>query len=102
MQNRFQEASRELLLLVSCFNPRDSFSKFNIHKLLWLIKMCPEGFSETECMMLEDQLATFIYDVRHDDDFANIGNLGGFAMKMVDTGKHAMSRKRFLQLLTTR
>ena len=38
--------------------------------------------------MLEDQLATFIYDVRYDDNFANVGDLGGFAMKMVNTGKH--------------
>ncbi|XP_039135709.1 uncharacterized protein LOC120273130 [Dioscorea cayenensis subsp. rotundata] len=77
----------ELLLLVSCLYPRDSFSKFNIHKLLCLAELYPEDFSVTECMMLEDQLATFIYDVRHDDDFANIGDLGGFAIKMVDTSK---------------
>ncbi|XP_039138798.1 uncharacterized protein LOC120276134 [Dioscorea cayenensis subsp. rotundata] len=38
-------------------------------------------------MMLEDQLTTFIYDVRHDEDFVNIGDLGGFAIKMIDTGK---------------
>ncbi|KAH7681210.1 Ribonuclease H-like protein [Dioscorea alata] len=87
MHNCFPEASTELLLLVSCLDPKDSFSKFNIHKLLRLAEMYPEDFSVTERMMLEDQLATFIYDVRHDDDFANIGDLGGFAMKMVDTGK---------------
>ncbi|KAH7679456.1 Ribonuclease H-like protein [Dioscorea alata] len=80
-------SSTELLLLVSCLDPRDSFSKFNIHKLLRLAEMYPEDFSVTECMMLEDQLATFIYDVRHDDDFTNVVDLGGFAMKMVDTGK---------------
>ncbi|XP_039119211.1 zinc finger MYM-type protein 1-like [Dioscorea cayenensis subsp. rotundata] len=85
--NRFPEASTELLLLVSCLDRRDSFSKFNIHKLLRLAEMYPEDFSVTERMMLEDQLATFIYDVRHDDDFANVGDLGGFAIKMVDTGK---------------
>ncbi|XP_039145552.1 uncharacterized protein LOC120282770 [Dioscorea cayenensis subsp. rotundata] len=87
MLNRFPEASTELLLLVSCLDPRDSFSKFNIHNLLRLAEMYPEDFSVTERMMLEDQLATFIYDVRHDDDFANVGDLGGFAIKMVDTGK---------------
>ncbi|XP_039130951.1 uncharacterized protein LOC120267379 [Dioscorea cayenensis subsp. rotundata] len=36
MQNRFPETSTELLLLLSCLDPRDSFSKFNIHKLLRL------------------------------------------------------------------
>ncbi|KAH7650649.1 Ribonuclease H-like protein [Dioscorea alata] len=83
-------SSTELLLLVSCLDPRDSFSKFNIHKLLRLAEMYPQDFSMTERMMLEDQLATFIYDVRHDDDFANVVDLGGFAMKMIDTGKCAI------------
>ncbi|KAH7650940.1 hypothetical protein IHE45_20G024200 [Dioscorea alata] len=90
MHNRFLEATTELLLLVSCLDPRDSFSKFNIHKLLRLVEMYLEDFSVTERMMLEDQLATFIYDVRHDNDFVNVGNLGGFAMKIVDTGKCAI------------
>ncbi|XP_039142341.1 uncharacterized protein LOC120279471 [Dioscorea cayenensis subsp. rotundata] len=47
MHNRFPEASTELLLLVSCLDPRDSFSKFNIHKLLRLAEMYPEDFSVT-------------------------------------------------------
>ncbi|XP_039122003.1 uncharacterized protein LOC120258610 [Dioscorea cayenensis subsp. rotundata] len=88
MQNRFPETSTELLLLLSCLDPRDSFSKFNIHKLLRLAELYPEDFTMTERMMLEDQLATFIYDVRHDPDFINVGDLGGFARKMVETGKH--------------
>ncbi|KAH7677424.1 Ribonuclease H-like protein [Dioscorea alata] len=87
MLNHFPKASAELLLLVSCLDPRDSFSKFNIHKLLRLAEIYPEDFSVTERMILEDQLATFIYDMWHDDDFANVGDLGDFVMKMVDTGK---------------
>ncbi|KAH7656079.1 Ribonuclease H-like protein [Dioscorea alata] len=90
MQNRFPEASTELLLLMSCLDPRDSFSKFSIHKLLRLAELYPEDFTITERMMLEDQLTTFIYDVRNDDDFIDIGDLGGFARKMVETGKHAI------------
>ena len=38
-------------------------------------------------MMLEDQFTTFIYDVWCDEGFANIGDLGGFAKKTVETGK---------------
>ncbi|XP_039143947.1 LOW QUALITY PROTEIN: zinc finger MYM-type protein 1-like [Dioscorea cayenensis subsp. rotundata] len=88
MQNRFPETSTELLLLLSCLDPRDSFSKFNIHKLLRLAELYPKDFTMTERMMLEDQLATFIYDVRHDLDFINVGDLGSFARKMVETAKH--------------
>ncbi|XP_039135754.1 uncharacterized protein LOC120273181 [Dioscorea cayenensis subsp. rotundata] len=80
----------ELLLLVPCLDPRDSFSKFNIHKLLRLAELYPEDFTITERMMIEDQLTTFIYDVRHDEDFMNVGDLGGFARKMVETGKRAI------------
>ena len=77
MHNCFPEASTELLLLVSCLVPRNPFSKFNIQELLRLAEIYPKDFSVIERMMLEDQLATFIYDVQHDDDFANVGDLGG-------------------------
>ncbi|XP_039133325.1 zinc finger MYM-type protein 1-like [Dioscorea cayenensis subsp. rotundata] len=45
MQNRFPETSTELLLLLSCLDPRDSFSKFNIYKLLRLAELYPEDFT---------------------------------------------------------
>lgn len=42
-------------------------------------------------MMLEDQLATFIYDVQHDDnDFINVWDLEDFAMKIVEISKHTI------------
>ncbi|KAH7658156.1 Ribonuclease H-like protein [Dioscorea alata] len=90
MQNRFQEASIELLLVMPCLDPRDLFSKFSIHKLLRLAELYPEDFTITERMILEDQLTTFIYEERNDDDFIDIGDLGGFARKMVETGQHAI------------
>ena len=87
IRNRFPEASTELFLLVSYLESRDSFSKFNIHKLLRLADLYPEDFSVTEHMMLEDQLATFIYDVLHNEDFVNIEDLGGLAKKMAEISK---------------
>lgn len=38
-------------------------------------------------MMPKDQLTTFIYDVRYEKGFGNIGDLGGFAKKMIETCK---------------
>ena len=58
MQNCFMETSTELLLLVSCLDPRDLFSKFNMHKLLHLAELYPEDFTIIERMMLDDQLTT--------------------------------------------
>ncbi|XP_039129039.1 uncharacterized protein LOC120265223 [Dioscorea cayenensis subsp. rotundata] len=63
------------------------WEEFMEEKLLRLAELYPEDFSMTECMMLEDQLATFIYDVQHDEDFTNIRDLGDFARKMVETEK---------------
>ncbi|XP_039143711.1 zinc finger MYM-type protein 1-like [Dioscorea cayenensis subsp. rotundata] len=54
MQNCFSETSTELLLLLSCLDSMDSFSKFNIHKLLRLVELYLEDFTMTEHMMLED------------------------------------------------
>ncbi|KAH7660955.1 Ribonuclease H-like protein [Dioscorea alata] len=45
-------------------------------------------FPETSTELLLLLSSTFIYDVRHDADFINVGDLGGFARKMVETGKH--------------
>ncbi|XP_039140475.1 uncharacterized protein LOC120277687 [Dioscorea cayenensis subsp. rotundata] len=87
MQNHFPKTSTKLPLLQSCFDPMDSFSKYNIHKLLRLAELYLENFTMTEHMMLEDQLPTFIYNVWHDADFINVGDLGGFARKMVVTSK---------------
>lgn len=41
-------------------------------------------------MIFGDQVDAFIYDVRYDDDFANIGDLGGFARKTVEIVKHVI------------
>ena len=51
-------------------------------------------------MMFENQLAIFIYDVWYDDDFANVGDLGGFAMKIVDIGKCTIFFKPIITLLS--
>ena len=52
--------------------------------------MYPDDFLVTKHMTLEDQLTSFIYDVRHDDDFGYVGDLGGSAITMVEIGKHGI------------
>lgn len=93
MQNCFPKANTELFLLLPCLDLRESFSKFNIHKLLHLTEIYLEDFLVIEHMILEHQLAIFNYDMRQDDEFANIADLGSFARKIVET------RKRVIYLL---
>lgn len=90
MNNRFSEASTELLLCISCLDPRDSFSQFDKNKLLRLAELYPEDFSLTDRMILGDQLENYIYDMRCDSQFFGIENLGlgSLAKKLIETRRH--------------
>ncbi|XP_042446604.1 uncharacterized protein LOC122031573 [Zingiber officinale] len=88
MSNRFSESSTEVLTCIACLDPKDSFSQFDIGKLLHLAEFYPEDFSLTDCVILEDQLETYIQNVR--DEFSMIEDLGSLAIKMVETGKNTI------------
>ncbi|XP_042448120.1 zinc finger MYM-type protein 1-like [Zingiber officinale] len=88
MNNRFSESSTEVLTCIACLDPNDSFSQFNIGKLLRLAELYPEDFSLTDCVILEDQLETYIQNVR--GEFSMIEDLGSLAKKMVETGKNTV------------
>ncbi|XP_042450675.1 zinc finger MYM-type protein 1-like [Zingiber officinale] len=88
MNNRFSESSTEVLTCIACLDPNDSFSQFNIGKLLRLAELYPEDFSLTDCVILEDQLETYFQNVR--GEFSMIEDLGSLAKKMVETGKNTV------------
>ncbi|XP_042465844.1 zinc finger MYM-type protein 1-like [Zingiber officinale] len=46
MNNRFSEVSTDLLGCISCLHPRNSFSQFDVHKLIHLADFYPEDFCE--------------------------------------------------------
>lgn len=64
---RFDEVNTELLLCMACLDPRDSFSAFDKKKLLRLAEFYPSEFSETALLELDDQLGSFIVDMRLDE-----------------------------------
>ncbi|XP_042413071.1 zinc finger MYM-type protein 1-like [Zingiber officinale] len=64
MSNRFSESSTEVLTCIACLDPKDSFSQFDIGKLLHLAELYLEDFSLTDRVILEDQLETYIQNVR--------------------------------------
>ncbi|XP_042437182.1 uncharacterized protein LOC122023161 [Zingiber officinale] len=88
MSNRFSESSTEVLTCIACLDPKDSFSQFDIGKLLHLAELYPEDFSLTDRAILEDQLETYIQNVR--GEFSMTKDLGSLAKKMVETGKNTI------------
>ncbi|XP_074556811.1 uncharacterized protein LOC141812699 [Curcuma longa] len=90
MNNRFSESNTEVLTCIACLDPKDSFSQFDIGKLLHLAKLYPEDFSLTDHIILENQLETYILNVREEDEFSMIEDLESLAKKMVETGKNTV------------
>lgn len=88
MNNRFTEGNTDLLLCIASLDPRNSFSSFNQEKLLQLAQFYPEDFSEMDQVLLTNQLDNFIYDVRNDNSFSELQNIGELAIKMVRTHRN--------------
>ncbi|XP_042460190.1 zinc finger MYM-type protein 1-like [Zingiber officinale] len=88
MNNRFLVVSTELLGCISCLHPRNSFSQFDVHKLIHLVDFYPEDFCGTDYLFLEQQLMSYFYNLRDDPYFSSIDDLGILAQKLVETEKH--------------
>jgi hypothetical protein len=86
--NRFAERSTQLLRCIACLDPKNSFANFDKDKLIELARMYADDFSQYDCIVLRDQLGTFIVDARDDPNFANCIDLGNLALKMVQTERH--------------
>ena len=52
LNHRFIEISSELLVCMACFNPRNSFSNFNVDKLMRLAEIYAEDFDIGELALL--------------------------------------------------
>lgn len=87
LNDHFTEANTELLCYVACLCPNDSFSDYDKQKLIRLAQFYPEDFSPVELLKLEDQLETYILDVRSNEKFSRLKGLENLATKMVETKK---------------
>ena len=88
LNNRFNEVNTELLLCVACLNPVNSFDAFNKERLMRLAQFYPKEFSAAQRMVLENQIETFIIDMRSDKMFQELHGLGQLAKKMVETKRN--------------
>ena len=60
---------------------------FDKNRLIQFAKYYQEDFSNIELMVLDDQLQTYIMDVRVSKQFLGLKNIGDLAQKMVETKK---------------
>ncbi|KAM3264237.1 hypothetical protein P3L10_001231 [Capsicum annuum] len=89
LNGRFNEVTSDLLNSVACLNPINTFSSFDIQKILVMAKLYPDDFDEFNMRVLENQLVNYIIDVRDiDKRFSNLGGLGELSRKLVETKKH--------------
>nr|XP_016491480.1 PREDICTED: uncharacterized protein LOC107811123 [Nicotiana tabacum] len=85
----FNEETTYLLMGVACLNPVDSFSSFDIKKILRVTELYPDDFDENIMITLENQLATYIVNIRDvDERFSNLKGLSDLSEKLVKTKKH--------------
>ncbi|GJV27274.1 zinc finger MYM-type protein 1-like protein [Tanacetum coccineum] len=64
LNNRFNEVTIELLLCMGCLRPNDFFLAFNKDKLVRLAELYPSDFSELDRVYLDDELETFLFDMK--------------------------------------
>ncbi|CAM8982703.1 unnamed protein product [Rhodiola kirilowii] len=85
--DRFNEVNSELLICMASLSPTDLFRHFDMLKLMRLAEFYPNDFDFGDRMALEHQLRIFIDNVRQDERFMHLNDLGALARVMVDTGK---------------
>nr|XP_009600790.2 zinc finger MYM-type protein 1-like [Nicotiana tomentosiformis] len=86
---RFNEVTTNLLVGVACLNRVDSFSSFDINKILRMAELYPDDFDENITVTLKNQLETYIVDVRDvDKKFSNLQGLVDLFETLVKTKKH--------------
>ncbi|XP_060974064.1 uncharacterized protein LOC115695026 [Cannabis sativa] len=76
---------------VALGRPRfDSFSAFDKRKLIHFAEYYPKDFSTIELLALDDQLETYIIDMRSSDEFMGLKGIGDLAQMMVHTRRNGV------------
>ncbi|XP_060198389.1 uncharacterized protein LOC132627207 isoform X2 [Lycium barbarum] len=87
---RFDEVTTDLLHGIACLNPIDSFSSFDLRKIMRMAEHYPDDFDEFSMGVLENQLASYIIDVRDlDERFSDLKGLCDLSKRLVQTKKHS-------------
>ncbi|KAM4105647.1 hypothetical protein ACB094_04G007700 [Castanea mollissima] len=88
--NSLLEEVSAFLLCVACLNPDNLFSTFNKEKLIRLAQFYPSDFSTVQVSFLDNQLDTYIHDMRFSEEFSALKGIGQLAEKMVEMKKNVL------------
>ncbi|MCH89878.1 zinc finger MYM-type protein 1-like [Trifolium medium] len=88
MDHRFSEGSNIVLDCFSCFDPKNSFSKFDVDKLARLADFYNANFSDDDRGTIREQLGTYVLQVKRHASVFTCEDVQSLAMKMVQTEKH--------------
>jgi hypothetical protein len=86
----FSEVSSELLVGFVCLDLKNSFSMFDLEKLVRLGDLYDQDFSVLDHAMLREQLETYIIHVRRNAAFVTCEDIASLSIKMVQTEKHVV------------
>ncbi|KAJ1685343.1 hypothetical protein LUZ63_016733 [Rhynchospora breviuscula] len=86
MNHRFGEVSSELLACMASLNPRNSFSNFDVDRLVRLAEIYAEDFDIGEIALLPSQLRGFVGRVRRSQEFFGCTELPQVAEIMIKVG----------------
>ncbi|KAH1234100.1 hypothetical protein GmHk_09G026391 [Glycine max] len=78
LNDHFTETNTQLLLCMNCLNPTNLFSTFD--------------------KMLDNQLETYIIDMRSNVDFSSLKGIKNLSEKLVETGRHIVYPSVYLLL----
>ena len=86
---------------MAAFNPRDSFSNFDVKKLVRLAEIYADDFDIGELAVLPNNLTQFVNRARRTPDFLGYTELGKVAEIMVKTNMHTSYKLvyRFIELI---
>ena len=103
LNDRFTEVNTDLLICMASLSPANSFREFDKSKLLRLVKFYPDDFSFGECLSMEHHLGIYIDNIKNDERFKNLKNLGDLSRLLVETKKHLVHPLvyRLLKLVLT-
>ena len=87
LNNRFNEVNMELLLCAASLNPCDSFTAFDKEMFIRIAQFYPVEFSNVDILALDNQLKTYIVDLRSHDEFTSLKGINDLSTKLVETKK---------------
>ncbi|KAM3216699.1 hypothetical protein P3L10_026140 [Capsicum annuum] len=90
LNDHFGEVTIDLLHGIASLNPVNLFSSFDIKKIMRKTELYPDDFDEFNMSILENQLSSYISDVRDvDERFFNLNGLCDLSKRLVQTKKHS-------------